>query len=57
MEGLPRMIVKKWEQQFFPANECELDEFWNDLIENGNKKKQNENCTTSNKRHTLRSKE
>lgn len=49
------MVVKKWEQKMFPASECELDEFWNDLVDNGKKQKKNENSTNTDKRHSLRS--
>lgn len=48
-----RIVVKKHIKDMFPVEECIMDDFWKDLIENN----ENKNGRTSNniKRHPLRS--
>lgn len=49
-----RTIIKKHEKEFFPVCDCELEEYWKDLVEEKNVI--NENRTSTNNRHTFRNK-
>ena len=49
------VTLSSYEREFFPINDCELDEYWKDLIEEKNVI--DEKRTGSNNRHTLRNKE
>ena len=50
-----RIIVKKHLKEMFPAEECVMDPFWDDLV-NDKKELKNEKSSNSVKRHTLRDK-
>ena len=53
-----RSIIKKYERDLFPASDCELDPFWNDLIDEHIIEKKNMNARNSSdtNRHSLRDK-